>query len=187
MKFTPLYANGPVVITPQKLNDDRGFFARTFCEKEFDEFGLPIVWPQMNVSFNKKQGTVRGMHFQVPPFEEPKIVRVTSGSIMDAVIDLRYHSPDFGRVDLINLSVQDQKALYIPPGFAHGFQTLEDNTEVFYLMGASFEPAAQTGVRWNDPAFNVTWPLNVSVISDKDMSYSDFNREHYEKNHHNGC
>ena len=174
MKFTKLFENGPVLLELEQHSDNRGFFARSFCVQEFEKFGLPTSWPQSNISYNYKKGTVRGMHYQVPPHPEPKIVRCTAGAICDVVIDLRKTSPRFCEVFMVELSASKHNALYVPPGFAHGFQTLMDNTEVLYLMGSFFHQESQRGVRWNDSQFNVKWPLEVSVISNRDTSYDDF-------------
>lgn len=177
MKFTPYYEGGPVLIEAEKHGDERGFFARTFCEDEFAAAGLPVSWPQANVSFNEKAGTVRGMHFQVPPDVEPKIVRCTAGAMCDAVIDLRSSSPEFCKVIQVELSADNHKALYVPAGFAHGFQTLVEGTEVLYLMGSVYAPEAQRGVRWDDSAFDLSWPLDVSVISERDSEYPAFSKD----------
>ncbi|MEK6554903.1 MAG: dTDP-4-dehydrorhamnose 3,5-epimerase family protein, partial [Bdellovibrionota bacterium] len=150
MKFTKLFENGPVLLEVEQSRDDRGFFARSFCIQEFERAGLPGSWPQSNISFNYKKGTVRGMHYQVPPHPEPKIVRCTAGAICDAVIDLRKTSPHFCKTFMVELSADKHNALYVPAGFAHGFQTLKDNTEVLYLMGSFFHPESQRGIKWND-------------------------------------
>ena len=177
MKFKPLYKDGPVLIELEKHADDRGFFARSLCEEELKKAELPTFWPQMNISFNDKVGTVRGMHFQTPPYEEPKIVRCTAGMIFDAVIDLRQSSPHYCQSFGVELSADNRQSLYIPAGFAHGFQTLEENTEVLYVMGATFEPNAANGVRWDDPAFDLQWPIDISVISDRDAAYPYMSEE----------
>lgn len=176
MKFTPLFENGPVLIEMEKRVDERGFFARSFCEDELKTAGIQTHWPQQNVSFNVKKGTVRGMHFQNEPFEEPKIVRCTRGAIHDVVIDLRASSPQHGASFAVELSADNHNALFIPGGFAHGFQTLDDNTEVLYHMGALYQPDAANGLRWNDPTFNIVWPLPINVISERDAAYPLYDR-----------
>lgn len=174
MRFTPLPLAGAVLVAMEPHRDDRGHFARSFCEDAFAAAGLPTRWPQMNVSVNTAAGTLRGMHFQRPPFEEPKLVRCVRGAILDVVIDLRPASATFRHHVAVPLDAASGDALYVPPGFAHGFQALRDDTEVLYMMGASFEPAAQDGVRWDDPAFGIAWPLPVRAISPRDAGYPDF-------------
>jgi dTDP-4-dehydrorhamnose 3,5-epimerase len=174
MRFTALPLPGAVLVRLEPHRDERGFFARSFCEQEFAAAGLPTAWPQMNISFNARAGTVRGMHFQHPPHEEPKLVRCVRGAIQDVIIDLRPGSATLGQHVSARLDADNGDALYVPPGFAHGFQTLADDTEVLYLMGAMFEPAAQDGVRWDDPAFGIAWPLPVAAISERDRAYPDF-------------
>ncbi|MBR0655592.1 dTDP-4-dehydrorhamnose 3,5-epimerase family protein [Plastoroseomonas arctica] len=174
MRFTPLALEGVVLVAMDSHRDARGHFARSFCEEEFAAAGLPERWPQMNVSVNAKAGTLRGMHFQRPPFEEPKVVRCVRGAILDVVIDLRPASATFRAHLAVPLDAESGDALYVPPGFAHGFQALIDDSEVLYMMGARFEPGAQDGVRWDDPAFGISWPLPVSAISPRDAAYSDF-------------
>ena len=174
MRFKQLEVPGPVLIEIEPRADERGFFARSFCATEFAAAGLPTRFPQHNISFNHRCGTVRGMHFQRSPHEEPKLVRCTAGAIHDVVLDLRPASATFGYSVAVRLSRENRAVLYIPSGFAHGFQTLEDDTEVFYVMATEYVAAAASGVRWNDPAFNVCWPLPVSVISERDLSYSDW-------------
>lgn len=174
MRFTPLPLAGAVLVAMEPHRDARGHFARSFCEAEFAAAGLPTRWPQMNVSVNAVAGTLRGMHFQRPPFEEPKLVRCVRGAILDVVIDLRPESATFRQHVAVPLDAASGDALYVPPGFAHGFQALRDDTEVLYMMGAAFEPAAQDGVRWDDAAFGIAWPLPVSAISLRDAVYPDF-------------
>lgn len=155
-------------------HDNRGFFARAWCQKEFEAYGLNPRLVQCNVSFNTAKGTLRGMHYQVPPWTESKLVRCTKGAIYDAVIDLRPHSPTYkewaGRV----LTATNHYMLYVPEGCGHGFLTLEDETEVFYQMSEFYNPEGARGVRWDDPAFQIAWPEKVVVISDRDRAYPDF-------------
>ena len=174
MIFTETTLKGAFVIELERLGDERGFFARSWCQKEFEAHGLNPRLVQCNISFNKKRGTLRGMHYQAAPHEEAKLVRCTMGSIYDVIIDLRPGSPTFKQHLSVFLGSSNQKMLYIPEGFAHGFLTLEDNTEVFYQMSEFFAPDHAQGFRWNDPAFGIQWPSDVKVISDRDRSYPDF-------------
>ncbi len=165
---------GAFVLELERLTDDRGFFARSWCRKEFIEHGLNPQLVQCNVSFNKRSNTLRGMHYQATPYEEAKLVRCTRGSIYDVIIDLRPESGTFARCFGILLDAERRNMIYIPEGFAHGFLTLEDDTEILYQMSEFYEPSSARGVRWNDPAFDIRWPADVSVISDRDRSYPDF-------------
>jgi len=174
MRFTPLELKGAVLVQLEAHRDERGLFARSYCAREFAEAGLPTHWPQMNISGNARAGTLRGMHFQRPPHEEPKLVRCSRGAVLDVIIDLRPASPTFRRHVAARLDAETGDALYIPPGFAHGFQTLMDDSDVFYLMGAEFVAGAGDGVRWDDPAFGIAWPLPVAAISPRDAAYADF-------------
>ncbi len=162
------------MIELEKHADQRGFFARTFCRQEFEAQGLNSRVAQCNVSFNKRKGTLRGMHFQAAPFAEAKLVRCTSGSIYDVIIDLRPCSPTFKQKFAVELSAENWKMLYIPEEFAHGFQTLEDDTEVFYQMSQSYSAEHARGVRWNDPAFGIEWPAGERIITNRDQEYPDF-------------
>ncbi len=174
MIFTPTPIPGAVVIAPEMLADERGFFARAFCAQEFAAHGLVARVEQCNISFNRHRGTVRGLHFQRPPHGEVKLVRCTAGHVYDVIVDLRPRSPTFRRHFAVELDARRRTALYVPDGVAHGFQTLEDDSELFYQMSAPFHADAAAGVRWNDPAFGIAWPLSVSVISARDRSYPDF-------------
>jgi len=165
---------GAFVIDLQKHEDERGFFARSWCRKEFEAHGLNPRTVQCNVSFNNVKGTVRGLHYQVPPCAEAKLVRCTRGAIYDVIIDLRCESATYKQHVSEVLSSNNYKALFIPEGFAHGFQTLEDNSEVFYQMSAFYSPEHQRGLRYNDPAFRISWPIEATVISDCDRNYEDF-------------
>ena len=174
MIFTHTAAAGVVLIEPQEMEDERGFFARSFCAREFRAHGLDPRVAQCNISFNRRKGTVRGLHFQHPPHAEAKLVRCTRGALYDVVVDLRSDSPTFLVHVAVELSASNHRMLYVPEGVAHGFQTLEDDTEVFYQMSAPFVVDAVCGVRWNDPAFAIEWPLEVSAISERDRTYPDF-------------
>lgn len=162
---------GVFIIEPERLEDGRGFFARTFCEREFAVHGLNVRFVQCNISFNKKKGTLRGMHYQVAPHKEAKLVRCTMGAIYDVTIDLRPDSPTFKQWVAVELTAENRRMLYIPEGLAHGFQTLEDNTEVFYQMSEFYHPESARGVHWDDPAFGIQWLLPVTVIAEKDNAY----------------
>ena len=174
MIFTESRLKGAYVIEIQRLQDERGFFARSWCQKEAEAYGLRPNWVQCNISFNLQKGTLRGMHYQAAPFEEAKLVRCTAGAIYDVIIDLRCDSSTFKEHFGITLSSRNWKMLYVPKGFAHGFLTLEDNTEVFYQMSEFFAPEQSRGVRWNDPTVGIEWPSEVQVISERDRNYPDF-------------
>ena len=174
MIFHELEIPGAFLLEPQRLEDVRGFFARTYCRRELEDRGLDPTVVQCNISVNKKRGTVRGMHWQAAPYEEIKLVRCTRGKVHDVMVDLRPDSPAFKRHYAVELDDDSRMSLYIPAGCAHGFQTLVDGAEVFYQMSEFYYPECARGVRWNDPAFAITWPLEVTVISEKDMSFPDF-------------
>ena len=171
MRFTETRLKGAFIIEPERLEDERGFFARTFCQKEFDAHGLNSRVVQCNISYNKHKGTLRGMHYQVAPMAETKLVSCTRGAIYDVIIDLRPESPTYCQWFAEELNAENSKMIYIPEGFAHGFQTLEDETEVFYQMSELYSPEHARGVRWDDPVFRIEWPLNTKIISEKDTGY----------------
>jgi len=173
--FVETALRGAFVIELEPLEDSRGFFARTWCEREMRQQGMETRLVQCSISFNVTRGTLRGMHYQAAPCEETKIVRCTRGSIHDVIVDLQQGSPTFKRHIAVTLSAANHKMLYIPKNFAHGFLTLEDATEVFYQMSEFYSPEHARGVRWNDPAFGIDWPFPPSVISDRDRNYADFN------------
>jgi dTDP-4-dehydrorhamnose 3,5-epimerase len=173
--FTETELPGAYVIDLERREDERGFFARTWCADEFAEHGLNTRLVQANMSWNPLKGTVRGMHFQREPHAEVKVIRVTRGAIYDVIIDLRPDSATFKRWTGVNLDAVNGRALYIPEGFAHGFQTLEPHSEVHYLVSEFYTPSAEGGVRWDDPAFAIEWPpADERVISEKDRSWPDF-------------
>jgi dTDP-4-dehydrorhamnose 3,5-epimerase len=174
VKFIETRLKGAYIIEPEPIEDERGFFARSWCQQEFEAHGLNPNLVQCNISFNKKKGTLRGMHYQVTPHEEAKLVRCTKGAIYDVIIDLRPDSPTFKQWIAVELTAKNYKMLYIPEGFAHGFQSLEDNTEVFYQMSDFYHPQCARGVRWNDPVFKIEWPQNEWIISDRDLQYPYF-------------
>lgn len=172
--MTPAPLEGVFLINLEKREDERGFFARTFCSEEFREKGLETAFVQANDSFSIEQGTLRGMHYQLPPFAEAKLVRCIKGSLYDAVLDLREDSPTFGQSFGTILSADNRTMMYVPRGFAHGFLTLEPYTEVYYLVSAPYSPKFERGIRWNDPRFNISWPEPPRVISERDNSHPDF-------------
>jgi dTDP-4-dehydrorhamnose 3,5-epimerase len=174
MIFTETKLKGAFVIEPEKLEDERGFFARTRCQREFAAHGLNPRTAQSSISFNRKRGTLRGMHYQSAPHEETKIVRCTKGAIYDVIIDLRPESPTFTQWLALELNAENRHMLYIPEGFAHGFQTLEDATEVLYEISEFHAPEYARGVRWDDPAFAVEWPEDQRILSERDRNYPDF-------------
>jgi dTDP-4-dehydrorhamnose 3,5-epimerase len=174
LKFVPTALTGAYMVDPEPRNDDRGFFARTWCQKEFEEHGLNPRLVQCSISFNIKKGTWRGMHYQAAPDEEAKLVRCTAGAICDVIVDLRPDSPTFRQHLTVMLSAKNRKMLYIPERFAHGFVTLEDDTEIFYQMSEFYSPESARGFRWNDPFFDIRLPLEVTVISERDQVYPDF-------------
>ncbi|MCW7472050.1 dTDP-4-dehydrorhamnose 3,5-epimerase [Leptospira levettii] len=174
MIFSETGIKGSYVADLKKIEDSRGFFGRAFCTTEFSELGITSDIKQANLSYTSKKGTIRGMHFQKHPYEEMKAIRCIRGSIFDVVLDLRPESETFKRWFGIKLSAENYKMLIIPEGCAHGFQTLENDIEVFYLVSKEFSPSHDAGVRFDDPAFQIHWPLKVSEISDKDKSFKDF-------------
>lgn len=171
-KETPL--KGAFEIEVQKIEDDRGFFGRLWCENEMKAQGLNTNLVQSNVSLSAKKGTLRGMHFQRNPYQETKLVRCTKGAVYDVIVDLRPESPTFKQWHGIMLSEDNHKMIYVPENFAHGFLTLKDNSEVYYLVTQFYNKSKEAGVRWNDPAFSIDWPEEIQEISDKDSIHPDF-------------
>lgn len=174
MQFTETEIKGAFILDAERIADERGFFARTWARDEFVAHGLNPDLAQCNLSYNHHKGTVRGMHWQAPPHGETKLVRCTQGGIYDVIVDIRADSPTYLTWIGVELTAENRRALYIPEGCAHGFQTLEDATEVFYMITEYYTPAAARGMRWNDPAIDVRWPLDVTVISGRDAHYPDF-------------
>jgi dTDP-4-dehydrorhamnose 3,5-epimerase len=166
--------SGTCIIDGDRQEDVRGYFVRTFCRDTFRDAGLVHDFPQWSASFNRQRGTIRGLHFQKPPRAETKLVRVTRGAIFDVVLDIRPNASTYGQWISIELSAENGRHVYIPEGFAHGFQTLLDDTEVEYAISAPYAPGFGEGYRYNDPAFGISWPLPVSAISEKDASWPDF-------------
>jgi len=172
--FTETELKGAYIIEIEELKDHRGFFARSWCQNEFKDHGLTTRIAQANVSYNKKMGTLRGMHYQLSPYEETKLVRCTRGGIYDVIIDLRPASTTYTQWIGVKLTAENYKMFYVPENFAHGFITLEDDTEVTYQVSQFYTPGSERGIRWDDPAFSIDWPIDVQVISDKDKSWPDY-------------
>ena len=171
MRFLTTQLAGAFIVEPEPHEDERGFFARTFCAREFQEHGLATSFVQCSVSLNLKRGTIRGLHYQRRPASEAKLVRCTAGALLDLLFDLRPDSPTYLQHVSVELTAQNRRALYVPEQFAHGFQTLEDKSEVFYQISAFFEPGLGGGLRYDDPKLGIKWPLPVSVISEKDEQW----------------
>jgi len=176
MRFHQTGLSGAYLIELELLEDERGFFARTFCREEFAARGLNPEVAQCNLSYNARKNTLRGMHYQAEPHAEAKLVNCLKGAVYDVIIDLRPRSSTSGRWVAVELSATNRKMLYVPEGFAHGFLTLEDDTAVHYQMSAFFEPDSARGVRWDDPAFGIEWPCPEPIISDKDQRWPDYKR-----------
>lgn len=175
MIFKKTELNNAFIIEPERIEDERGYFARAWCRKEFDEHGLATALVQSNLSFNKKAGILRGMHYQAAPFEEVKLVRCTKGAIYDVILDLDTASPTFKQWIGVELNENNKTMLYIPKGFAHGYQTLVNETEVYYQVSEFYSPKSERGIRWNDESFGIEWPeTNERIISDKDRNWPDF-------------
>jgi dTDP-4-dehydrorhamnose 3,5-epimerase len=177
MLLTELDLPGAFIVAPERQADARGYFARTFCRDEFVAHGLASDFVQCSTSYNARRGTLRGMHFQRPPHEEAKLVRCTRGAILDVVLDLRRDAATFRCWRALELAADNGLALFVPVGFAHGFQTLSDDTEVFYQITQRYDPGAGGGVRWDDPAFGIDWPIRPPILSPRDATYGDFHTE----------
>jgi len=176
VKFLETPLKGACIVEIEPIEDSRGLFARTWCKREFEAHSLNPEIVQCNISFNIKKGILRGMHYQIKPFEEAKLVRCTRGAIFDVIIDLRADSPTFKDWFAVELTDKNRNMLYIPERFAHGFQTLKDNTEVFYQMSEYYSPEHSRGIRWNDPSFSIQWPEDRRIISKRDQQYPDFSQ-----------
>ena len=176
MIFKETSLRGAFIVELEKRVDERGFFARTWCQREFEEHGLVTNIAQSNLSFSKRAGTLRGMHYQISPLEEAKLVRCTKGALYDVIIDLRRDSTTYRQWIGVELSAKNYTMLYVPEHFAHGFITLEDNTEVTYQVSQFYSPGSERGIRYNDSAFGIKWPINVEVISEKDKKWPDYHR-----------
>ena len=175
MQFIPTNIEGLYEIELNVFKDSRGWFARTYCKKEFEAIGHTKEWTQLNHSFTAQKGALRGMHYQIPPFQEAKMVRCIAGAVFDIAIDLRKNSPTFLQSHTVELSADNKKMFYIPEGFAHGFQTLTDNCELIYHHTSYYAPGSEGGFRYDDPAFAITWPLPFSDISERDLSHPYIN------------
>jgi dTDP-4-dehydrorhamnose 3,5-epimerase len=178
MKFHPTPLLGAHIIELERRGDDRGFFARCFCEREFAEAGLETRFVQVNNSLSSKKGTLRGLHYQLAPAAEVKLVRCVRGALWDAIVDLRPDSATFGKWYGVELSAENRLMIYVPRGFAHAILTLDDDTEAFYLVSAFYAPELERGLRWNDPRFAIEWPAKPAEISPKDANWPDFDPVH---------
>ena len=175
MRFIPMSLSGAYIIEPEPHSDERGFFARVWCARELASQGLDPALTQASIAYSRRRGTLRGMHFQRPPHGEVKIVRCTSGGIFDALIDLRPDSPTFLAWEGVTLTAENRRAVYVPRGFAHGYQTLLDDTEVYYQMSEFYTPGAEGGIPWNDPHFEIDWPgVGERIVSEKDRNLAPF-------------
>jgi dTDP-4-dehydrorhamnose 3,5-epimerase len=174
MIFTELALKGAYLLELTPVHDDRGFFARTWCQQEFSSYGLNPSFVQCSTSYNKLRGTLRGMHFQLPPHQEAKLIRCVQGAIYDVVVDLRPQSDTFGNWYGIELSATNRKAIYVPAGFAHGFLTLSDDAEVLYQISEYFHQDSASGFRWDDSRFGIQWPIEITTMSLRDKNYPDF-------------
>jgi len=174
MIFNKTSLNDAFLIKLEKKGDDRGFFARSWDTKVFEENGLNPKIVQCNISRSSKKGTLRGMHYQIAPFEESKLIRCIRGKIFDVLIDLRKNSSTYKKWEGFELSSENHNMIYVPEGFVHGFQSLEDNTEIFYQVSQYYNPESERGIRWNDPMFMIKWPLEEKIISNKDSNWLDF-------------
>ena len=174
MKFHPAELPGAYLVEPELVSDERGFFARTWCRREFAERGLADQLVQCSLSHNHRRGTLRGMHYQRAPHQEAKLVRCIRGAVYDVILDLRDDSPTRLQWQAFELTADNHRMLYIPAGVAHGFQTFEDDSQVFYLMSSWHHPPSAAGVRWDDPAFGIRWPLEISAISERDQQFPRF-------------
>jgi dTDP-4-dehydrorhamnose 3,5-epimerase len=171
LKFLSTPLAGAYLIEPEQLEDERGFFARSFCQNEFAAHGLEPVIAQCNISYNRKRGTLRGLHYQAPPHAEAKLVRCTRGAVWDVIVDLRQGSPTARRWYAAELTAENRRSLYVPAGFAHGFQTLADDSEVLYQMSEFYHPESARGVRWNDPRLAIQWPVETAILSLRDEAF----------------
>lgn len=174
MIFEETKLKGAFIIELEKIEDTRGFFARAWCQEEFEAHGLNTNWVQANLVFSERWGTLRGLHYQIAPHEEAKLMRCIRGAIYDVIVDLRPESPTYKQWLGVELTADNHRMLYVPGGFAHGYQTLMDDNETFYPVSHFYAPGFERGIRWDDPAFGIEWPLDVQVISDKDTSWPDY-------------
>ena len=177
MKFSETDLRGAYIIDLEPVRDERGSFARAFCGNEFEQHGLKTAFVQGNISSSKEAGTLRGLHYQTPPYEEAKLICCIRGALLDVIIDLRTGSPTYLRWTAVELTADNRRMLYAPEGFAHGYQTLAPDTEAFYWVTQFYHPESERAVRWNDPAFGIPWPLASPVLSAKDQSHPDFQQQ----------
>jgi dTDP-4-dehydrorhamnose 3,5-epimerase len=182
MRFVSTPIRGAFIVELEPRDDSRGFFARAFCQREFTEHGLNPEVAQCNISFNERRGTLRGMHYQAKPHEEAKLVRCTRGVIFDVIVDLRTESETRLRWFGVELSAENRRALYVPEGLAHGYQTLEDDSEIFYQVSQEYTPSAERGVRWNDSAFGIRWPIADPILSAKDAAHANYGTDEPSRN-----
>jgi dTDP-4-dehydrorhamnose 3,5-epimerase len=186
MKFMETPLKGAYLIDIEKHGDDRGFFSRLFCQHEFQEIGLSTEFKQVNNSLSSLKGTLRGMHYQLMPSAEVKLVRCISGTLFDVILDLRQDSPNYGQSFGEILNAENRRMMYVPRGFAHGFMTLTDNTEVLYFSSEFYNPELERGVRYDDPKFNIEWPIQPTEVSEKDLNWKDYDSEWQGVNMFNG-
>jgi dTDP-4-dehydrorhamnose 3,5-epimerase len=179
MKFTELSIAGAYRITPELLTDERGYFNRLYCAEEFTQAGLISEYVQINHSMSQQEGTLRGFHYQLAPRWETKVLRCMGGGLFDQLLDLRRDSSTFGQTCAVTLDAENHEMVYIPEGVAHAYLTLAPNTVVLYLMSAPYTPGLERGIRWNDPAFRITWPFEPALISEKDRNHPDFNAAYH--------
>lgn len=178
MKFLETGIEGAFILEPEQREDERGMFARTWCQRECAAKGIQVTFVQFNVSRTRNKGTIRGLHYQIAPHAEAKLIRCIRGGLYDVIVDVRPGSPTYTKWVGVELSEHEVKSLWVPEGVAHGFQTLMDDTEVFYPVSAFFAPESERGIRWNDPVFNITWPLSsFPIVSNKDQHWPDFSAE----------
>jgi dTDP-4-dehydrorhamnose 3,5-epimerase len=174
LKFIETPLEGAYIVEIEPIEDERGFFAKSWSDEDFGAQGLTTRVAQCGISFNRHKGTLRGMHYQEKPYEEAKLVRCTRGAIYDLIVDIRPSSPTYKQWSAFELTAENRRMLYVPEGFAHGFQALEDETEVYYQISELYHPEAARGIRWNDPALMFHWPLEVGTISERDRQFTDF-------------
>ena len=179
MKYTPMKIQDAFVVDLTPIGDSRGFFSRVFCQKEFVDYGLDPRVMQINNSFNAEKGTLRGLHYQLPPFQETKLVRVVRGALWDVIVDLRQDSPTYGQWDAVTLTAEKRNMIMVPRGCAHGIITLEENTEMLYFVSEHYAPKYERGLKWDDPRFNIEWPIEPKIISDKDQVNPCFDPEYH--------
>jgi len=175
MIFTPTNIDDAYLVEVEKIEDERGFFGRAFCANVFRDQGIPFSVAQVNIGYSRKKGTLRGLHYQVPPHEEAKLVRCIRGAVFDVIIDLRITSPSYGQWFGTELTADTPRLFHVPKGSAHGYLSLTDSAEIMYLVSEFYTPGAEHGIRWDDPAFNIQWPLtNALIVSEKDRAWPDY-------------